>query len=187
MRRRIRALLASVLALPMLAIVPTLAAEPAAAEETGDPIADLTCAFAGDFEWNPGVGLLPQPQKIFGVVKGGTKLSPATPCTSLTGVPYQGWTVKLTGDGNMGCTTALLAGGMSGGGTLTWDNGDTSTVEWSLQSVALVPIVNFTITGGALAGTSVLPAPVVTSFSGNCALTPFTHMGIAGVSELLKL
>jgi hypothetical protein len=188
MRRRTRARLSSLLSLPVLATLVAAAASPAAAQEAPDgPVADLTCVIAGFAELSPGVGLLSQPQALAGVVQGGTEVTPATPCTSLTGVPYQGFTMELTGTGHMGCTTGALEGGLGGTGTVTWDNGDTSAVDWSITQVLFVPVVNVTLTDGALAGSSVVVAAHPVGLTGNCVLNPVTNLGFAGAAEILRL
>lgn len=188
MRPRTKALLSSLVSLPMLALLPFNPASPAAAQEAPDgPVVDLTCTISGTADISPGIGLLSQPQELTGEVQGGTEVSPLTPCTSLNGVPYQGFTMELTGTGHMACTTAALEGGLGGTGEVTWDNGDTSAVDWSITVVAFVPVVNVTLTDGALAGSSVVVAGVPVSFTGNCALSPVTSLGFGGAAEILRL
>lgn len=191
MRRCTRALLSSVLSVPMLAVLallPLMTVSSSAAQEApGGPVTDLTCVISGTAQISPGIGLLSQPQELTGQVQGGTAVSPATPCTSLTGVPYQGFTMVLSGGGHMACLTAALEGGMSGTGEVTWDNGDTSAVDWSITTVAMVPVVNVTLTDGALAGSSVVVAGLPSSLTGNCALNPVTSIGFGGAAEILGL
>lgn len=191
MRRWKRALLSSLLSVPMLAMLalfPLITASPAAAQEApAVPVVDLTCVISGTAQITPGIELLSQPQKLTGQVQGGTAASPATPCTSLTGVPYQGFTMEFTGVGHMACLTAALEGGISGTGEVTWDNGDTSSVDWSVTTVAMVPVVNVTLTDGALAGSSVVVAGLPTGLTGNCALNPITSVGFGGTAEILGL
>lgn len=188
MRRRTGTVLSSLLPLTILAAFVIPSASPAAAQETPDsPVVDLTCTISGSAQMNPGVGLLPQPQTLTGEVRAGTEVSPATPCTSLTGVPYQGFTATLTGTGQMACTTGAIAGDVSGTGTFTWDNSDVSTVEWSVNSIVFVPVVNVTITDGPLTGATVVVAALPIGLTGNCILNPVTEMGFAGVTEILGL
>lgn len=188
MRRCLRPLLSLLLSVSTLALLPLITASPAAAQEAPDvPVVDLTCVISGTAQISPGIGLLSQPQELTGKVQGGTAVSPATPCTSLTGVSYQGFTMELTGTGHMGCLTAALEGGMSGTGEVTWDNGDTSAVDWSFTTVAMVPVVNVTLTDGALAGSSVVVAGLPTSLTGNCTLNPITDLGFGGAAEILRL
>lgn len=188
MRRRTRALLSSLLSLPMLAALAAPTASPAAAQEAPDAsVADLACPISATAQFTPGISLLSQPQELTGEVQGGTAVSPATPCTSLTGIPYQGFTMELTGTGHMACGTAALDGGASGTAQVTWDNGDTSTLEWSITTVAMVPVVNVTLTDGALSGANVVVAGVPTSLTGNCVLNPITGAGFVGTAEFLKL
>jgi hypothetical protein len=50
----------------------------------------------------------------------------------------------------------------------------------------MVPVVNVTLTEGALAGASVVVGGVPTSVTGNCALNPITNLGFGGVAEILR-
>ena len=172
----------------VLAVLGVVTASTAsAAPGTSGGGADLTCAISATAHFTPGIGLLSQSEQLTGEVKGGTALSPATPCTSLTGVPYQGFTMKLTGTGHMACSTAALQGGASGTAQVTWDNGDTSTLRWSITTVAMVPVVDVTLTGGALAGSTVVVAGAPTSLTGNCVLNPISSAGFVGTAEFLGL
>jgi hypothetical protein len=187
MRHRIPVPVSSLLLLPLLTLLPAFTPPPAAAQSLpAAPAADLLCTIAGTARINPGIRLLSQPQQLTGHVQGGTALSPLTPCTSLTGVPYQGFTMELMGTGAMACSIAALEGGLRGTGLVTWDNGDTSAVDWSITTVAMVPVVNVTLTGGALAGASVVVGGVPTSLTGNCTLNPITGLGFGGVAEIVR-
>src|SRR6266849_5966172 len=76
-------LLAAVLALAVLAMPATSApAQPTI----------LTCAFGVTIQFNPGLTLTAANQTITGNAVAGTSLSALTPCSSPTGVPYQGAT-----------------------------------------------------------------------------------------------
>ena len=70
---------------------------------------------------------------------------------------------------------------------MTWDNGETSTVAWSLTALPPVPVFNATITSGALAGSTSLAAGVPTGFNGNCLLAPWTSLSGAGVIAFIGL
>ncbi|MGH9162433.1 MAG: hypothetical protein ACRD2X_20905 [Vicinamibacteraceae bacterium] len=187
MRHRTRVSVSSLLLLPLLGLLSAATASPAAAQAPPTaPVTDLLCPIAATVRIAPGITLLAQPQQLTGHVQGGTAVSPLTPCTSLTGVPYQGFTMELTGTGGMACSIAALEGGLSGTAQVTWDNGDTSTVDWSVTTVAMVPVVNVTVTDGALAGASVIVGGVPTSLTGNCVLNPVTGVGFGGVAEFLR-
>jgi hypothetical protein len=184
MGHRTRVLVSSLSLLPLLV---TTTASPAAAQTLPPvPMEDLICPIAATVRVTPGIRLLAQPQQLTGHVQGGTAVSPLTPCTSLTGVPYQGFTMELTGTGAMACGIAALEGGLSGTAHVTWDNGDTSTASWSVTTVAMVPVVNVTVTDGALASASVVVGGVPTSLTGNCPLNPIIGVGFGGVAEFLR-
>lgn len=188
MRCRTRALWSSLLSLLVLAFLSVAGASPAGAQQPSRaPVADLTCVISATAHFSPGISLLSQSEKVTGEVQGGTAVSPATPCTSLTGVPYQGFTMKLTGSGSMACSTAALQGGASGTAEVTWNTGATSTLDWSVTTAAMVPVVNVTITSGALAGARVAVAGAPASLTGNCVLDPITSAGFAGAAEFLNL
>ncbi len=150
--------------------------------------ADLTCVMAGNAEITPGVSLLDnQEQQVEGVVKGGSEVSPLTPCTSVTGIPYKGFTMVGGGSGTTTCSTALLGGKLHGTGEVTWDNGDTSTVDWTLTLVGPAPVVDATIRSGALEGATLVVAAAPSSFTGNCALNPLTELGFDGAVEIVNV
>lgn len=146
-------------------------------------MADLTCPVTVTVAINPGLSLLPQPQTATAVFRLGTQVSSATPCTSLTGVPYHGAIGSATGSGSMGC----VGGTASGTATATWDNGDTSTGTWSITAVPPVPAANATLTAGGLTGSTVLALGVPTGFTGNCLLAPLTSLSGVGIMEFFNL
>ena len=146
-------------------------------------LADLTCVGAGSATATPGVLLSPAPQRFTALLKVGNAVSPATPCTSLTGIPYQGATFEVEGSGVLGC----LSGSLTGTAKVTWDNGDVSTAAWSLSlPIFLLPIFDFRLTAGPLAGTRIFAVGVPTGFAGNCVLHPLTRLGGAGFGLLLR-
>ncbi len=122
-QRALRLLVAMFAVLPFGAL-----AQPAAAS----PV-DLVCPFAMRVDLNPGLGLFPQTVQIGGQAYAGTALSPLTPCSSvLTGVPYTGASGPVIGSGTLACVTvgaAGLTGSASGTVPLTFNNGDTGTIN----------------------------------------------------------
>ncbi len=153
---------------------------------------DLVCPGAATGFATPGVTLIPGPVQFTGTVRGGTALSPATPCSSaLTGVPYTGFVGTVVGSGTLGCA-AVGVGNLVGGATatvsMTWNNGDTSTMLATLTSaLGPVPIVTASITAGALQGSTVTGLGVPTAFTGNCLLAPVTSLSATGVGVFLQL
>lgn len=173
MKPLVRSLLCPALfALPVLGTV-----QPAVAQ-----VSDLTCPVTVTLGLNPGLALIPQTQTVTGVLKLGTEVSSATPCTSVTGAPYHGASGSVTGTGTMGC----VGGNLSGTADVTWNNGDTSTATWSLTALPPVPVFNAMVTGGGLAGSTVLAAGIPTGFSGNCLLAPWTSISGAGVLAFIR-
>jgi hypothetical protein len=152
---------------------------------------DLICPSAATLHFTPGVGLGSQPVQITGSETLGTALSPATPCSSvLTGVPYTGGTGQFSGSGTFGCLAiglTGLTGGASGTVLVTWNNGDTSTISWSLTLAGAAPIVSASVTAGALRGSSVVVVPLPTGFTGNCLLTPVVSISFAAVTAFAQL
>jgi hypothetical protein len=181
MRRFVRrAVVAALLVLPAGVIAAPASAAPA----------DLTCPMAVQATAVPGVGLVPEPQVGTGTISLGTSVSPLTPCSSpLTGTPYTGASGPATGTGTLGCVD--LGNGLSGTvtatATLTWNNGDTSTVAIDATFVYFIPVVTVTVTSGALQGSTVIVAPVPVGLTGNCLLAPLTGLSFAGVAEFLHL
>lgn len=187
MRRRIRGVTWSLLSLLLVVgSSSAIAASPAGAQALPH-VADLTCAISATAHFSPGIGLLSHPQTVTGEVHGGTDFSPAPACTSLTGVPYQGFTLKLNGTGNMACSAEALKGGASGTAKVTWDNGDISTLDWSITTAAMVPVVKATVTHGPLTGANIAVAGAPDSLTGNCVVNPITGAGFAGVAEFAGL
>jgi hypothetical protein len=181
-RRTLRVLLAMLVALPVAAL-----AEPASAA----PV-DLVCPFAMRVDLNPGLTLFPQTIQIGGQANAGTTLSPLTPCTSvLTGVPYVGASGPVIGSGTLACVTvgaAGLTGSASGTVPLTFDNGDTGTINWSITLGGAVPVVTGTISGGTLDGSTLALIPAgVTGLTGNCLLAPVTSFTIVGLAVVIRL
>lgn len=193
MLRRNRPISRSLLLAPVLAVTSLIFATSATAAPdrhvtTPDVEgSDLVCVMSGSASVSPGVSLLPETQEVSINLQGGTAVTPATPCTSATGVPYQGFTAEATGSGEFACSLSGLGEGVSGTGVVTWDNGDTSTVEWSLTTAVFVPVVDIQITDGPLSGsTFALGGIVPTGITGNCVLNPITGFGFAGASVAIS-
>lgn len=182
MRRPKTVALRSLLLLPFVALLTLVPATKASAAN----LVDLTCAISGTADISPGVTLLGQDQDVSLDVQGGTAVSPATPCTSVTGVKYQGFTVDMSGTGAMSCSVTAFRGSLSGTGRVTWDNGDTSTAVFKITTVAMVPVVDVRLSKGALAGSRVLIVGIATSLTGNCVLNPITGLGYTGTMEILR-
>lgn len=187
-------ILRSLLLVPLVAVPSLFSTTAATASQDADltapevpgaevPGADLTCVMSGTATISPGVTLLPESQEVSIHLQGGTAALPATPCTSVTGLPYQGFTAEATGSGEIACSATAFGERLAGTGVVTWDNGDTSTVVWSLTTVTLLPVIDIEITEGPLAGSTLALGGVVpTSFTGNCVLNPVTSFGFSGVS-----
>ncbi len=179
------------LSLPVLAMMLVASLVLGAPQSAVAAPVDLTCPSAATLQFTPGVGLGSQPVQISGSHALGTAVSPLTPCSSvLTGVPYTGGTGQFSGSGNFGCLAiglTGLTGGASGTILVTWNNGDTSTISWSLTVAGAAPIVSASVTEGALQGSSVVVVPVPTGFSGNCLLTPVTSISFAAVTVFVQL
>ncbi len=144
--------------------------------------ADLTCVGAGSGRIDPGITLQTTPQHITVELKAGSLVSPATPCTSLTGVPYAGATFLLDGTGNLGC----LSGRVTGTAVVTWDTGEVSTGTWSLNlPIFLLSIFQFRIIDGPLEGAQALLLGAPTGLAGNCITHPLTRLGGVGLGLLL--
>jgi hypothetical protein len=174
-----RHLVRCLMAVALMALPPILgaAAQPAAAQGI-----DLTCPASLTVNLSPGLTLLPRPQTITGVAKVGTAVSPITPCTSLTGTPYQGATGRVRGTGSVGCVGGTATGTIRA----TWNNGDTSTIAWSVVAGFPAPIVTAHVTAGALKGATLLVTGVPTGITGIC-LIPVTSVSGVGLVEILSL
>ncbi len=170
-----------------LVVLPVLGAAQSASAQA----VDLMCPFAATFTASPGVSLAPGPQTFAGDLAVGTSVSPATPCSSiLTGVPYTGGTVEVSGTGTLGCVNVGLGGLASASlaGTVTWNNGDTSTVTAELTAApGPVFLLTIKVPGGALQGSTVVGVPLPTGFTGNCLLTPATGISAVGVAAFLRI
>lgn len=154
--------------------------------------ADLLCPFSLRIDLNPGITLAPQSEQIGGQANAGTSLSPLTPCSSLvSGVPYTGAAGPVTGTGTLSCVTvgaAGLTGGASGTVPLTFNNGDTSTIAWSVTVGGLLPVVTATFIGGALDGAALVLVPAaLTGLSGNCVLAPIRSLTVVGLAVVVRL
>ena len=169
---------------PLLTICSVLVVVGGARVASAQPFADLVCAGGGLGRLDPGATLTASPQHLTAEIRAGTAASPLTPCSSVTGVPYTGATFVLDGTGNLGC----LSGKVSGTAVVTWDNGEVSTANWSLNlPLFVLPIFDFRFIAGPLAGAraSLLGAP--TGFGGNCVSHPLTRLGGVGVGLILRV
>lgn len=173
MRNLARCLLSvAILALPTLG-----AANPASAQTL-----DLICPGATTLNFNPGLTLIPQTQTITGEVHVGTSLTPATPCSSLTGAPYRGGIGTVSGTGTLGC----VGGTASGTATISWNNGDSSTIAWRFTTIPPVPVLSATAVDGLLQGAFVLITGIPTALTGMC-LVPVTSVTGAGIGAFIRL
>jgi hypothetical protein len=181
MRRRVlRALIAALMALPIVGV-----GSPASAATV-----DLVCPGTLRIDFSPGLTLAPGPQQITGQAIAGTSLSPATPCSSvLSGTPYTGGSGPISGTGNVGClSVGSLTGTAQGTVAFTWNNGDTSTFAWQAILGAPIPIVSGSIVSGALVGTTILALGVIpTGLTGNCVLAPLKSVGVLGLALFVQL
>jgi hypothetical protein len=134
--------------------------------------------------------LSPQTEQIGGQASAGSALSPVTPCSSLlSGVPYTGAAGPVTGSGTLSCLTvgaAGLTGGASGTVALTFNNGDTSIIAWSVTVGGLLPVVTATFVGGPLDGAALVLVPAaLTGLTGNCVLAPIKSLTIVGLAVVV--
>ena len=147
---------------------------------------DLVCPFTANVHFSPGLGLSAEPQQMSGFAAAGTAVSSATPCSSaLTGLPYTGLSGPFSGTGTLGCVSvgaSGLVGSASGTIPITWNNGDTSTISWSVSLGGIVPTIVARVTEGALLGSNVALVPAPTGLAGNCLLAPVTSFNITGLA-----
>lgn len=146
---------------------------------------ELHCPGTALLKFDPGVGPTPQEQKVTGEMRGGTDMDPRMPCTSPSGIPYQGGTAELKGAGEIACASAGAVMDIAGTADIIWDNGDTSKAEWSVVSYGGAPVVDVRITEGALAPAQVFQQGTPTGFNGNCAERPLTNASFTGVAHLV--
>jgi hypothetical protein len=152
---------------------------------------DLTCPFAATITFTPGLGLVSQSQHITGMAEAGTSVSSLTPCSSVvTGVQYAGGSGPVSGTGTLACATVGLSGltgSANGTVAVTWNNGDTSTITWSVTLGGAFPVVSASVISGALRGSTVSVAPTPTGLTGNCLLAPVTSVSFAGAVVFSRL
>lgn len=149
------------------------------------PENELTCIDAATLQFDPGLRAVPRMQKITGQLLVGTKYLPGQPCTSATGVPYQGATGVIEGTGNLGCVSAAV---MKASGTVdvTWDNGDKSLATWSIVSYGALPIVEARFVEGSLKGGTIYQEGTPTGIRGSCTdASPLTGGGFSGPIHVL--
>lgn len=155
------------------------------APQTDD--ADLHCFGSAILFFSPGLTEEPSPQTITGWMNAGNELSPTTPCSSATGIPYKGGTAQIKGTGTLACTAARgTLGDAQGTAEIDWDNGDESKAEWKAVSYGALPVVEVTITEGELKGSTVYQEGVPTSITGNCVESPVTSLGASGVATIVN-
>ncbi|MBB5138952.1 hypothetical protein HNP84_008714 [Thermocatellispora tengchongensis] len=114
---------AATAALGALAAAVTLTAVPAPAEARA---LSISCAASGQSRFSPGVQLLPQSQQV-------TYLGDERSCNDHSGNGITG--ARITADFRdvrLSCVASQYVSG-SGTGTITWDNGETSSVEVSID------------------------------------------------------
>ena len=149
--------------------------------------ADLHCFGSAVLFFNPGLTEEPSPQTITGWMNAGNELSPTTPCSSATGIPYKGGTAQIKGAGTLACTAARgTLGDAQGTAEIDWDNADESKAEWKAVSYGALPVVEVTITEGELKGATVYQEGVPTSITGNCVESPVTSLGASGVATIVN-
>jgi hypothetical protein len=176
MKRNFLAILVVVFLFPVLAV-----SRPAAAN--AQPLTDLTCPFSLTVAIAPGLSLTSGAQTAAGEVKMGIAVSPTTPCSSLLGAPFNGATGTITGSGTQNCLLQSSLRTIS----LTWNNGETSTVTWHEVFLLFVPIITASVTAGALTGDILLPLLIPTGFTGSCLLAPVTSVTLTGIWEFAGL
>ena len=151
---------------------------------------DLVCPFAATAHFAPGVTLSPQTVSITGVNSVGTSLSALTPCSSvLAGLPYLGGAGQISASGTLACIIlgAGLTPTVSGTLVIPWNNGEMSTISYSILSVGPVPVFIASVTSGAMQGATVTVTPAPTGLTGNCLLSPVTSLSFAGVLVFSRL
>lgn len=148
--------------------------------------AELECPDAATLHFEPGLTATPEEQRITGNLVAGTELSPTTPCTSATGVPYQGAVGEIEGSGVLGCAGAGAVEEIGGTIDVTWDNGDKSLVRWKATTYGAAPVVTAEFVEGPLKGATVIQEAVPTGVSGNCTESPLKGGGFAGVVEVVR-
>lgn len=167
-----------------LALASFLIAAVAAPQQASADLVDLTCLFTATINFNPGLTLSSQSVQISGSVVAGTSLASIFPCTSATGVRYTGASAPVSGTGTLGCVTTGPTASASGTLPVTWNNGDTSTITWSVAVGGALPTVSAKVTSGQLSGASIVVVPVPYSLDGNC-LTPLRSVSFIGVLTFL--
>lgn len=159
-----------------------LSAEDRAVQPETDK-AELHCFGSAVMFFEPGLTEEPSPQTITGYRNFGTDLSPTTPCSSPTGIPYKGGRIDFKGSGELACAASGgTLGEVQGMGEIIWDNGDETTAEWTAVSYGALPVEQWTMTDGELEGMKMYVEGVPDSISGNCAENSVTSIGHSGVA-----
>ncbi len=152
---------------------------------------DLLCPITATVTSTPGVGLIAHNVQLSGTATAGTPGSPVACSSFLSGTPYAGGSGPITGSGQLSCIglgVTGLTGHVAGTIPITWNDGDHSTISWSLTATALAaPILQLTVTGGELQGASGVMVPVPTGINGNCLLSPIKTLSLTGVILLAQL
>ncbi len=167
-RRTVRCRLLATLASCVFGVV----ALPCATAAAQVPSIDLACLAAGQFNFSPPLNFNTTSVSVNAVFS--TCLSPngSQPQLSNAVVTFGGtasgcWPVPATMSGT--------------GGTFAWNDGSTSTFDWSVSTDPTgAPLgLNATITSGPMAGGSVVAAPVLLAQNGLCLLGGVRSMSIS--------
>lgn len=177
-RQGIRLLVALIAALPIVGFEASASAAPV----------DLTCTGSVTINLSPGVGLLSILAPTF-VNTTGTATANACISVPLGALPYTSGTGTFTGGGVISCVgVGGVTGSVTGTLTMTWNNGATSVIPWTVVVGSVLPIVLAHVESGAMAGAlaqAVPAAPI--QLVGTCALTPVTSFTVIGAATILKL
>ncbi|MFJ7209860.1 hypothetical protein ACIQWR_40860 [Streptomyces sp. NPDC098789] len=154
---------------------------------------DLTCQYDGQIRFTPGLTIFPQNVAITGSTTLGNTAPLHLSCISLTDtVGYHGGQVTFANSigSQLGCINAVgLFGNAHGELKFQWDNGETSTVAWTVSAGVIGPLViTGTASGGQVAGTDAVITPVPTSVEGLCLPSaPLTTLGATGTITFIGL
>lgn len=178
--RALRSVLAALVAVPLVLGFGTPGASAG--------VVDLTCPLAATINFTPGLTVTSQSVQITGTATAGTSVSPGTPCSSATGVPYTGASGPVSGTGTLGCVTvgfSGLTGSASGTLPVTWNNSDRSTITWSVTIGGAAPAVTASVTAGKLKGSTVTVVAGPNGLNGNCA-DQLTTVDFVGTVEFSR-
>lgn len=160
----------------LLALAVCCVAGLAGTTATASALADLSCTFSGTIDLDP-------------ALNGGTVAAPTTGelsgCSSLNGsqpgITSAAIAAPLTASG---CFPVPLV--VSGPGTFTWNDGSTSTIDARLSTNLFVPpILSVTVTGGRMAGDSILVLPLLVPHGLGCGLGGTDSLDVSGAALFL--